>query len=197
MVRSTRPRAVLAAGLVLGTGVVATLAAWTDQEFATGTFAAGTFDLEGAFTEAAGAPQFAQHPDAASAGVLEFDLHPPNLSPGDVVQAPLAIRRAAGTTFSALVTRANTTTGTTTALTYGVTRHSAWGCATAVTGTVIAAGAALEPRPGVPLGPLAAGTGGAPRAADNPGRAVTAGPGRVSGQSGTATFVLSATSQPT
>jgi len=40
-------RAVLAGGLVLGVGAAVTLAAWNDSEFATGTFTAGTFNLEG------------------------------------------------------------------------------------------------------------------------------------------------------
>lgn len=196
MVRSTRPRAVLAAGLVLGTGVIATLAAWTDQEYATGTFAAGTFDLEGAFTESAGAPQFAQHPDTASAGVLEFDLDATNLSPGDTLQAPLAVRLAAGTTFPAQLTVASTTTGTTTELTYGLTQQGAWGCASAVTGTVVAAGTALAALPTTTVGPLAAGAGGTAGEPAYLCLTVTAGPGLVSGQSGTVTFAFTATSEP-
>ena len=42
--------AVLAGGLVLGVGVAVTLAAWNDSEFATGTFTAGSFNLEGSTT---------------------------------------------------------------------------------------------------------------------------------------------------
>lgn len=39
--------AVLAGGLVLGVGAAITLAAWNDSEFATGTFTAGSFNLQG------------------------------------------------------------------------------------------------------------------------------------------------------
>lgn len=44
--------AVLAGGVVLGVGVGVTLAAWNDSEFATGTFTAGSFNLEGSTTSA-------------------------------------------------------------------------------------------------------------------------------------------------
>lgn len=196
MVRSTRPRAVLAAGLVLGTGVVATLAAWTDQEYATGTFTAGTFDLEGAFTETAGEPQFAQHADVGSAGVLEFDLDATNLSPGDVVQAPLAVRLAAGTTFPAQLTVSAAVAGTVTELTYGLTQQTAWGCGTAVTGTVIPTGTAVGALPTTPVGPLTAGTGGDPGDAAYLCLTVTAGPALATGQTGTVTFGFTATSEP-
>ena len=41
-------RAILAGGIVLGVGAAVTLAAWNASEFATGTFQAGTFTIEGA-----------------------------------------------------------------------------------------------------------------------------------------------------
>lgn len=44
--RYTRIRALLAGGLVLGIGMTATLAAWTDQEYAKTTIQAGTFSLQ-------------------------------------------------------------------------------------------------------------------------------------------------------
>ena len=43
---SLRLRAVLAAGVVLGLGVTATLASWNDSEFATGSFVTSTFNTE-------------------------------------------------------------------------------------------------------------------------------------------------------
>jgi predicted ribosomally synthesized peptide with SipW-like signal peptide len=43
---SLRLRAVLAAGVVLGLGVTATLASWNDSEFATGSFATSVFNTE-------------------------------------------------------------------------------------------------------------------------------------------------------
>ena len=47
---SRRVKAVLAGGMVLGIGAAITLAAWNDSEFATGTFSAGHFGIEGART---------------------------------------------------------------------------------------------------------------------------------------------------
>ena len=44
--RMTRVRAILAGGLVLGIGAAATLAAWTNNENATGTFGASTFNTQ-------------------------------------------------------------------------------------------------------------------------------------------------------
>ena len=44
--RYTRTRAALAAALVLGVGTSLTLAAWSDDEFGTATFAASTFAVE-------------------------------------------------------------------------------------------------------------------------------------------------------
>ena len=57
-------RAILAGGLVLGVGAAVTLAAWNDSEFATGTFGAGSFNLEGQETIAAG---FSDHETAPGA----------------------------------------------------------------------------------------------------------------------------------
>ena len=45
--RRRKISAILAAGMVLGVGTTATLAAWNDSEYAQGSFAAGTFNLEG------------------------------------------------------------------------------------------------------------------------------------------------------
>lgn len=45
-VRALRLRAVLAGGLVLGVGTAVTLASWTDNEFATGSFTSSVFDTQ-------------------------------------------------------------------------------------------------------------------------------------------------------
>ena len=63
--RGRKIRAVLAAGLVLGIGAVVTLAAWNDSEYATGTFAAGTFNLEGSTD----GTTYADHASGASAAI--------------------------------------------------------------------------------------------------------------------------------
>jgi predicted ribosomally synthesized peptide with SipW-like signal peptide len=80
--------AVLAGGLVLGVGVTVTLAAWNDSEFANGSFAAGSFT----FTGSTDGTAFSDHATAGTAAALSFELSPTNLSPGDVVYAPYALR---------------------------------------------------------------------------------------------------------
>lgn len=80
--------AVLAGGLVLGVGAAVTLAAWNDSEFARGTFTAGSFT----FTGSTDGTSFSDHATSAGAASLTFALNPTNLSPGDVVYAPYALR---------------------------------------------------------------------------------------------------------
>jgi predicted ribosomally synthesized peptide with SipW-like signal peptide len=119
--RSRMIRAILAGGLVLGVGAAVTLAAWNDSEFASGTFSAGTFDLEGSLDNST----FGEHNTSGSAAVLVFTT-PANLSPTDVVAAPFAVRLAAGTTNDATVSVITpTVTGTTTGLSYEIDRIAA------------------------------------------------------------------------
>lgn len=94
--------AVLAGGLVLGVGAAVTLAAWNDSEFATGTFQAGDFNLEGSETSAAAG--WADH-EAAPGAPLGFTLPlAGNLAPEDVVYAPFWLRLDDTTTTGATVT---------------------------------------------------------------------------------------------
>ncbi|MGY1551866.1 SipW-dependent-type signal peptide-containing protein [Microbacterium sp. A588] len=76
-VQSLRLRAVLAGALVLGVGGTATLAAWTDQEYASAQITAGTFSI---VSRTAQAPTFAPHDTAANAVALP--LNAANLYPG-------------------------------------------------------------------------------------------------------------------
>ncbi|HEY4556978.1 MAG TPA: SipW-dependent-type signal peptide-containing protein [Enteractinococcus sp.] len=60
--RSTKIRAIVAGGLVLGFGAAGTIAAWNDSEEATGNFTAGQFGIEGSpdgtnFTESPTPPK--------------------------------------------------------------------------------------------------------------------------------------------
>jgi predicted ribosomally synthesized peptide with SipW-like signal peptide len=137
--RSARRKvaAVLAGGLVLGVGTMATLASWNDSEFASATFTAGKFNLEGAVD--ASQATFSEHATSGAAGGLTFTAPVGNLTPNDVVAAPYAVRLAANTTNNAtlnLVAAANTT-GTVSNLTYEVIKTLSAGCTTASTGTVI------------------------------------------------------------
>jgi predicted ribosomally synthesized peptide with SipW-like signal peptide len=188
--RSRMIRAILAGGLVLGVGTAVTLAAWNDNEFVTGTFTAGTFNMQGSTTDGIA---FTDHPTSPG-GALAFSVPAAALSPNDTVTAPFAVRLAANTTTAAnVVLTADSTTPSVAHLTYTLTIHSAWGCAggtvtsTPITGAALTAGTTSFTLPiGSPV--------------SNPGApvylcfAVTADSGLVQGQTGTATWKLLASS---
>lgn len=113
--RGRKVAAILAGGLVLGVGTMATLASWNDSEFATGTFTAGKFNLEGSTTAAAGS--WDDHP-ASPGAALSFSTPFNNLTPTDVVYASYAVRLAADTTNDANVTISATSSNTVSNLTY-------------------------------------------------------------------------------
>lgn len=97
--------AVLAGGLVLGVGVAVTLAAWNDSEFATGTFTAGAFNLQGSVAGDVDANYSDHNTDTGgTAATLAFTLPTglvSNMSPGDSVYAGFWVRLAPGTTTGA------------------------------------------------------------------------------------------------
>ncbi|GAA3598003.1 hypothetical protein GCM10022198_22860 [Klugiella xanthotipulae] len=185
-----RARAILAGGLVVGVGAAVTLAAWNDSEFATGTFTAGAFNLEGSTNGTA----YAEHAAAGSAATLGFTVNPTNLAPADIVYAPFSVRLDAATTRDATVTLSHeTATGTNANLTYTVVKTASPTCdATAVTGgtVLVPAGTALGTVPaGVTLS-LTAGSG----VAGTPAHlcfAVTAG-NIAQGQTGSVTWKFAA-----
>jgi predicted ribosomally synthesized peptide with SipW-like signal peptide len=188
--RSRMIRAILAGGLVLGVGAAVTLAAWNDSEFVTGTFTAGTFNLEGSTTNGT---TFTDHATSPG-GALAFTVPATALSPTDSVQAPFAVRLAANTTNAAnVVVSADSTTGSVANLTYTLTIHSAFGCtAGTITSTPISGSALTAGTTSFAL-PVGSPT-------SNPGApvyvcfTVTAGAGLVQGQTGTATWKFLATS---
>lgn len=150
--RSRKLRAILAGGLVLGVGAAITLAAWNDSEFATGTFSAGSFNLEGSTTSATADYDDHNVDEGDAAAGLVFTTPFDNLAPDDVVYAPFWLRLAAGTTTDAsLVVESITTTDTTLAnadaLSYDVYQlaSSTATCdeAGVAAGTVVASGAEL------------------------------------------------------
>lgn len=187
-----RVRAILAGGLILGVGATVTLAAWNDSEFATGTFQAGTFDLQGSTD----GTTFSDHASAPGAA-LGFTVNPTTLSPGDVVYAPFAVRLAANTTSPATVTlTAPSTTGDVANLTYTLIQPTSFGCTSATTGTaLVAAATAVGTVPGTVTFDLAQGSpvtnAGAPV---NLCFKVTAGTGLTQSQAGTATWQFQALS---
>lgn len=142
--RNRKIRALLAGGIVLGVGAAVTLAAWTDQEWATGDFAAGTFGIEGSTDGAT----FSEHTTETGAATLDFQIGADNLTPGDTVAAPFVLRTVQATSYDATVELTSAAgTGTNAPhLTYGITQVGTVGdCVAGATGTeIMAPGTALD-----------------------------------------------------
>jgi predicted ribosomally synthesized peptide with SipW-like signal peptide len=192
--------AVLAGGLVLGIGAAVTLAAWNDSEFATGTFSAGAFNLQGSTTSASAG--YADHnvDQGNTAATLAFSLPAATaLSPGDVVYAPLWVRLDGTTTNNATLIPDTITPGTggnEANLSYTIRAIAADApCDATAAGTLIATGATLGTLTGATAVPLAKGaTVGTPGTAVQLCFAVTAAATITQGTTGTATWEFTATS---
>lgn len=187
--------AILAGGLVLGIGAAVTLATWNDSEFATGTFTAGSFNLQGSVD----GTTFSDHPSAGSAAALTFSTGFNTMSPNDVVAAPFVLRLDATTTnnATALVTSAAGTGAGAANFTYGIIQvASVAGCTPAATGTatLVPAGTALTASTGATAFALARGTAGGPGASVFLCIQVKAGAGLVQGSTATGTWGITATS---
>ncbi|WP_324014091.1 SipW-dependent-type signal peptide-containing protein [Microbacterium sp. JZ37] len=188
--------AVLAGGLVLGVGAAVTLAAWNDSEFATGTFGAGAFNLEGSTTSATDG--YADH-ETAPGAALAFTLPlAENLSPTDVVYAPFWVRLDDTTTSDAtLVADTVAATGANAANlsyeVYAIAADATCSAATA-TGTLVASGATLNALTAGADVTLTAGDA-APGAPVQLCFEVTAGAGLEEGGDATATWSFTATSE--
>ena len=122
---SRKIAAVLAGGLVLGVGTMATLASWNDSEFAAATFTAGKFIFEGAPDQTT----FTDHPITPAA--LTFSAPFNNLTPNDVVYAGYAVRLGTGTTNNATVTVTGIATGAVLDYKYTIFTTAAAGCTSA------------------------------------------------------------------
>lgn len=85
-------RAFLAGGLVLGVGAAITLASWNDSEFATGTFNAGSFNIQGSGGDPTATSGWADHATTGTAQSLTFTVNADTLSPGQTVYAPFSLR---------------------------------------------------------------------------------------------------------
>lgn len=97
--RRRKIQALLAGGLVLGVGASATVAAWTDQEDASGEFQAGVFGIEANVNGTWN-----------SEGQMQFDST--NMYPGQDVYASVSIRSSPDTTMDGEITVApSETTG--------------------------------------------------------------------------------------
>lgn len=98
--RRGKVRAVLAGGVVLGVGSIATLAAWTDTEWVWGggqgdgdNLGTSTFEME---QNATGDPGDWVQAEDSPGNKLRFSVDATNLAPGDTVYAPLQLRVVAG-----------------------------------------------------------------------------------------------------
>lgn len=196
--RRRRSRALLAGGLVLGIGAAVTLAAWSDSEFATGTFAAGTFGLEGSTNGST----FAEHDTDETAATVAFAAPFQALSPDDVVYAPFWVRLDDRTTSGAGVTVASLTTedgtpGNAANLSWSIyqVNSSTATCGPGVAeGTPVASGETLESVLTLEseVVALAPGEGSKPGAAVELCVVVTAGADLVQGGSAVATWEFTA-----
>lgn len=183
-------RAIVAGGLVLGVGAAITLAAWNDSEFAQGTFTAGSFNLQGSTN----GTTFTENP-VGSPATLGFTTNPANLSPGDVVTAPFAVRLDGASTYDATVTLSTeASTGSLAGLTYELTQSEDFGCAEAVTETLVTAGQTLGSTPASVTFDLTQGADADPGAPVNLCFRVTAG-AVVQAQTGSTTWEFAAQSQ--
>ena len=144
--------------MVLGVGGAITLAAWNDSEYATGTFTAGSFNLQGSTD----GTTYADHATSPGAG-LAFSVNFNNLTPGDIVYAPYWVQLDKNTTSNATVVPSlDSSTGTNVAnISYKVySLASAGTCdSTGVaTATQILSGATLSTGTGAATFPLSKGT---------------------------------------
>lgn len=97
--RARKRKAILAGGVVLGLGAAVTLAAWSDDVFADGTFNTGSFDLIGSpgNTAALDEAAYDQYETTAGAADLSFQIDALEMYPGETVAAPFSIAQPTGT----------------------------------------------------------------------------------------------------
>ena len=193
--RSRKVKAILAGGIVLGVGAAVTLAAWTDNEWAEGTFGAGSFNVQGSTD----GTTFTDHESEGGAAALTFDLNGgDNMSPGDTVAAPFVLRLDGPTTYDATVALTSAAGGgdNASALTYEIVQVASAGeCSATATGTsVVPAGTALDSTTGAADFDLSAGAGTATGDPVSLCFKVTAGDSLEQGQNTTAQWQFTATS---
>ncbi len=193
---SRKVAAILAGGLVLGVGTMATLASWNDSEYANATFTAGRFNLQGSLTGAAGS--FSDHATTPGAA-LSFSAPFSNLQPDSVTFAAYAVQLTADTTNDATVSISATSQDAVTGLTYQLVKVPSITCSQ----SAIDAAAATAANVLVPAGTAVGSAAGATtfdlaKAAGSTAFLcfkVSANSGLVQGQSGTGVWQFTATSK--
>jgi hypothetical protein len=143
--RSRKIAAMFAGGLVVALGIVSTLATSGGVQLASGSFAAGAFDLQGSVD----GWEYADHLGTASSPVAALTLSAEmgNLSPNDRIYVPFAVRLAKGGSYAARVTvRPESTMGAVLSQ-YSVYRTGTFGCssdADLATATVLLDGELMQ-----------------------------------------------------
>ena len=113
---SKKFKAILAGGVVLGVGAAVTLAAWTDQQWATADFSSGSFTLESSTSTVLDDESFDSN---SSPGKLDFEMpQVSQLGPNEQVAAPFSIRLDEKTTHDAAVKMQANVGGQTKGLSY-------------------------------------------------------------------------------
>ena len=186
--------AILAGGLVVGVGTMATLASWNDAEYASGSFTAGRFNLQGSINQST----FTEHATAGTAAALTFTAPVTALTPTDTVYSGYALRLDKTSSNSGTVAvTPGASTGSVSDVTYTLFTTATAGCSAASTPvTTIVPNATALGSVGTPTSftvaqPVDSATDGAPTYLCFK---VTAGAGLTQGQSGTASWVFTATS---
>ena len=133
VLKNRKARAILAGGVVLGVGASMTLAAWSDSEWATGTFGTGGFTFQGSTN----GTDYSDHATQGTAAALNFQLDASNLTPGTSVEATYWVK-AVGSDASVTIAKPATATDADQALLDALTVAFYEG--TACTGTPIATG---------------------------------------------------------
>src|SRR5699024_1889520 len=110
-------------GLVLGVGAAITLAVWTDDEFATGSFEAGTFEFQGS----ADGDTFSDNPEAPGQPIT-FGVEAENLSPGDSVSGAYTVLVTENSTDDATVALSDGESDPAAGLTYSMVETEEHGC---------------------------------------------------------------------
>ncbi len=136
--RTTKARAILAGGLVLGVGAAVTLAAWTDDEFANGIFSAGTFVFQGS----ADGSDFSDNITAPGQSI-SFEVNPGTLSPGASVSGAYTVIVDESSTNAATVALSDDQSTAVAGLTYSVVETDGHGCGADAIGDTLVSDAAL------------------------------------------------------
>lgn len=190
--RSRRARALAIGGIVLGLGAVATLASWTDQEWAGSPFSSGHFNLEGSTNGTA----YDDHATSDAAATVSFSEDFDNLSPNQAVTGAFHVRLAQGTTTAATVATTAKSDGDVAGLTYGIRQiEDSATCTVGTAGTeVVPADTAIGSASGASTFTLDQPGADQPGAATQLCITVTAGTTLQQNQVGSGTWTFTATS---